>query len=111
MDGKPPTYEELLDLTRRQARQIDELRAEVERLKSELEQTGGRRSDKPPPSPRGRPKPTPNDRGARPGTRPAIDPPRRRNRSIAPSRSRCRRNARSATPRSSGPRSPSTTST
>src|SRR5437588_5063987 len=39
MDGKPPTYEELLDLNRRQARQIDELRAEVERLKAELEQS------------------------------------------------------------------------
>src|SRR4051812_26248204 len=38
MDSKPPTYDELLDLTRRQARQIDELRAEVERLKAELEQ-------------------------------------------------------------------------
>src|SRR5512142_73732 len=39
MDGKPPTYEELLDLTRPQARQIDELRAEVERLKADLEQS------------------------------------------------------------------------
>ncbi len=39
MDAKPPTYEELADLTRRQARQIDELRAEVERLKAELEQS------------------------------------------------------------------------
>ena len=39
MDGKPPTYDELLELTRRQARQIDELRAEVERLKAELEQS------------------------------------------------------------------------
>jgi hypothetical protein len=27
MKGKPPTYEELVDLTRRQARQLDELRA------------------------------------------------------------------------------------
>ena len=111
MDGRPPTYDELLDLTRRQARQIDELRAEVERLKAELEQPGGRGSDKPPPSPRGRPRPTPNDRDARPGTRPAIDPHRRPSRSIAPSRSRCRRSARSATPRSTTPRSPSTTST
>jgi hypothetical protein len=32
MDGKPPTYEDLLDLTRWQARQIDKLRADVERL-------------------------------------------------------------------------------
>jgi hypothetical protein len=33
MDAKPPSYEELVDLTRRRARQLDELRAEVERLK------------------------------------------------------------------------------
>src|SRR5438270_650044 len=39
MDGPPPTYDELLDLTRRQAHQIDVLRAEVERLKAELEQS------------------------------------------------------------------------
>ncbi len=39
MDGKPPTYEELLELTRLQARQIEQLRAEVERLKTELEQS------------------------------------------------------------------------
>jgi hypothetical protein len=32
MDGKPPTYDDFLDLTRWQARQIDKLRAEVERL-------------------------------------------------------------------------------
>jgi hypothetical protein len=32
MDGKPPTYDDLLDLTRWQARQIDKLRADVERL-------------------------------------------------------------------------------
>ena len=36
MEGKPPTHEELDDLTRLQSRQIDELRAEVERLKAEL---------------------------------------------------------------------------
>lgn len=39
MDGTAPTYDELLDLTRRQACQINELRAEVERLKAELEQS------------------------------------------------------------------------
>ena len=32
MNGKPPTYDDLLDLTRWQARQIDKLRADVERL-------------------------------------------------------------------------------
>jgi transposase len=37
MDGMAPTYDELLDLTRQQARLIDELRAEVDRLKAELE--------------------------------------------------------------------------
>ena len=39
MDGERPTDDELLDLTRRQARQIDELRAEAERLKVKLERT------------------------------------------------------------------------
>src|SRR5262249_55087272 len=31
MDAQPPTYEELIESTRRQARQLDKLRAEVER--------------------------------------------------------------------------------
>jgi hypothetical protein len=35
MDGKPPTDDDLLDLTRRQPRPIDELRAAVERLKAD----------------------------------------------------------------------------
>jgi hypothetical protein len=35
MDGKPPTDDDLLDLTRRQSCSIDELRAEVERLKAD----------------------------------------------------------------------------
>src|SRR5512135_540317 len=38
MNGVAPTYDELLDQDRRQARLIEELRAEVERLKTELEQ-------------------------------------------------------------------------
>ena len=38
MDGTLPTYEELLNLTRRQAGMIEALRAEVERLKKELEE-------------------------------------------------------------------------
>jgi hypothetical protein len=37
MDHRLPIYDELLDLTRRQAHHINELRAEVERLKTELE--------------------------------------------------------------------------
>lgn len=39
MNDLAPTYDDLLGLTRRQARQIDELRAEVDRLKAELEQS------------------------------------------------------------------------
>jgi hypothetical protein len=39
MDGKAPTYDALFDLPRRQSRQIEELLAEVERLKAELEQS------------------------------------------------------------------------
>jgi transposase len=38
MDGKAPTSDELLDLTRRQARQLDDLRSEGDRLKAEWEQ-------------------------------------------------------------------------
>ena len=49
MDGRAPTYDELLELTRRQARQIDELRSEVQRLKAELEQArqGGQAAGRP----------------------------------------------------------------
>ena len=74
MNGKPPTYDELLDLTRRQARQIDELRTEVERLKAELEQsrrTGKRQAA---PFSKGQPKAHPKRPGASLGTRPAISP-------------------------------------
>ncbi|MBV8229248.1 MAG: hypothetical protein JO329_04605, partial [Planctomycetaceae bacterium] len=39
MNASAPTYDELLDQNRRQARLIEELRAEVERLKAELEQS------------------------------------------------------------------------
>jgi hypothetical protein len=74
MDGKPPTYEELLDLTRRQARQIDELRAEVERLKSELEQT--RRAEKRQAAPfsKGAPKAHPKRPGRKAGHPPSHRP-------------------------------------
>src|SRR5512143_3782944 len=37
MEGTAPSYEELREQNRRQARLIEELRAEVERLKAELE--------------------------------------------------------------------------
>src|SRR5512135_2903192 len=130
MNGAAPTYDQLLDQNRRQARLIEELRAEVERLKTELEQArrAGKRqaapfSKGPPkadpkrpgrkrhPSPRGRPKPTPSDRGASRDIPPATAPPRRRSRSIAPSWSPCQRTAPRVTPRSMRPRSPSTIST
>jgi transposase len=39
MEDAAPSYDELLELTRRQARLIEELRAEVDRLKRELEET------------------------------------------------------------------------
>src|SRR4051795_2697939 len=74
MDGKPPTYDELLDLNRRQARQIDELRAEVERLKAELEQSrraGKRQAD---PFSEGEPKTHPKRPGRKAGHPPSHRP-------------------------------------
>src|SRR5437588_497311 len=38
MDGAAPTHDDLLELTRRQARLIGELRAEVDRFRRELEE-------------------------------------------------------------------------
>src|SRR3954454_5828353 len=73
MDSKPPTYDELIDLTRRQARQIDELRAEVERLKAELEQSRRAGKRQAAPFSKGTPKANPK----RPG-RKAGHPPSRR---------------------------------
>jgi len=74
MDGKPPTYDELLDLTRRQARQIDELRAELDRLKAELEQS--RRADKRQAAPfsKGPPKAQPKRPGRKLGHAPSHRP-------------------------------------
>jgi transposase len=85
MDGKPPTYEELVDLTRRQARHIDELRAEVERLKAELEQSrrGGKRQAAP--FSKGLPKPDPKRPGRKPGhpsSHRAAPPPEQVDRTI-----------------------------
>src|SRR5512135_1374449 len=73
MDDRPPTYAELLDLTRHQARQIDELRAEVERLEAELEQA--RRAGKRQAAPFSKGPPTAHPR--RPG-RQAGHPPSHR---------------------------------
>jgi transposase len=67
MDGTPPTYDELLDLTRRQARQIDELRAEVERLKTELERSRRAGKRQAAPFSKGPPKPNPKRPGRQSG--------------------------------------------
>src|SRR3954467_475529 len=74
MDGKPPTYEELIDLTRRQARQIDELRAEVERLKAELEQSRRAGKRQAAPFSKGAPKANPKRPGRKPGHPPSHRP-------------------------------------
>jgi transposase len=67
MDGPAPTYDELLDLTRRQARQIDELHAEVEQLKSQLEQSRRAGKRQAAPFSKGPPKPNPKRPGRPPG--------------------------------------------
>jgi len=74
MDGKPPTYEELLDLIRRQALQIDVLRAEVERLKAELEQSRGAGKGQAAPFSEGAPKAHPKRPGRKPGHPPSHRP-------------------------------------
>src|SRR3954470_2927891 len=106
MDGSAPTYDELFDLTRRQARQIDQLRAEVERLKAELEQSrrAGKRQAAPfsKGTPKADPKPPGRKAGHPPRHRPAP-PPEQVDRTVD--------SAPSATHRSTTPRSPSTTST
>ncbi len=61
MDVTLPTCEERIDLTRRQAVMIESLRAEVERLKKDLEDAR-RANGKRHPAPRGRPRPTPSGR-------------------------------------------------
>jgi transposase len=74
MDDRPPSSAELLDLTRRHARQIDEWRAEVERLKPELEQarrTGKRLAA---PFSTGPPKAHPRRPGRNPGHPPNHRP-------------------------------------
>src|SRR3954464_10952055 len=74
MDAKPPTYEELADLTRRQARQMDELCAEVERLKAELEQSRRAGKRQAAPFSKGTPKANPKRPGRKPGHPPTHRP-------------------------------------
>ena len=74
MDDRPPTYAELLDLTRRHARQIDELRAEVERLKAELEQARRAGKRQAAPFSKGPPKANPRRPGRKPGHPPSHRP-------------------------------------
>src|SRR4051812_9772727 len=75
MDGKPPTYDELIDLTQRQARQIDELRAEVERLKAELGQSRRAGKRQAAPFSKGSPKADPKRPGRKAGHPPSHRPP------------------------------------
>src|SRR5512132_1453133 len=74
MDGSTPTYDELLDLTRRQAWQIDELRAEVDRLKAEWEQARRAGKRQAAPFSKGPPKPHPKRPGRQPGHSPSHRP-------------------------------------
>src|SRR5512135_3235783 len=74
MDSRPPTYEELLNLTRRQARQIEDLRAEVARLKAELESSRRAGKRQAAPFSKGPPKSHPKRPGRRPGHPPSHRP-------------------------------------
>ena len=110
MDGKPPTYEELVELTRLQARQIEQLRAEVERLKADLEQSrrAGKASGRTllQGHAQGRPQAARAQARApaQPSARPAAGAGRSHHRGA-----RCRRTARSATRHSARPKSRSMT--
>jgi len=74
MDSKPLTYEQLVDLTQLQARQIDELRAEVERLKAELGQSRGAGKRLAAPFSKGSPKADPKRPGRKAGHPPSHRP-------------------------------------
>jgi transposase len=74
MDGTPPTYEELLDLTRRQAGMIEALRAEVERLRKELEEARRAGKRQAAPFSKGSPKADPKRPGRKPGHPPSHRP-------------------------------------
>ena len=74
MDGKPATYEELVELTRLQARQIEQLRAEVGRLKAELEQSKRAGKRQAAPFSKGQPKADPKRPGRKAGHPPSHRP-------------------------------------
>jgi transposase len=85
MDDKPPTYEALVELTRLQARQIEQLRAEVERLKAELEQSKRAGKRQAAPFSKGTPKSDPKRPGRKAGHPPShrpIPPPEQVDRTI-----------------------------
>jgi transposase len=71
MDGTLPTYEERIDLTRRQARMIEALRAQVERLKKELEEAKRAGKWQAAPFSKGSPKADPKRPGRRAGHPPS----------------------------------------
>jgi transposase len=85
MDGAPPTYEELIDLTRRQAGIIEALRAEVEHLKKEFEEARRAGKRQAAPFSKGSPKADPKRPGRKPGHPPShrsVPPPERVDRTV-----------------------------
>src|SRR4051812_24906622 len=74
MDGTSPTYDELLELTRRQDRLIDELRGEVDRLKRELEESRRAGKRQAAPFSKGPPKADPKRPGRKAGHPPSHRP-------------------------------------
>src|SRR5512147_1384844 len=74
MDDTAPSYEELRDRNRLQARLIEELRAEVERLKAELEQARRAGKRQAAPFSKGPPKADPKRPGRKPGHAPSHRP-------------------------------------
>src|SRR4051812_48572342 len=77
MDATQPTYEDLSDLTRRQAAMIEALRAEVRRLKKELEEARRAGKRQAAPFSKGSPKANPKRSGRKPGHPPShrLAPP------------------------------------
>src|SRR5512143_2390383 len=85
MDDTAPSYEELREQNRRQARLIEEWRAEVERLKAELEQARRAGKRQAAPFSKGPPKAHPKRPGRQAGHPPShrpVPPPEQVDRSI-----------------------------